>query len=321
MKKIILCRTAWMKYYEGHANIDVPRSGAKWILKNKTGGEIYNFKQVHGKVRGCFPYINQTSIEKLGASRHDEILRGVTVVFCARHPVEGGIRVVGWYRNAIVFRNWQKNSLTPWGYHCQAKAKDAELIQENDRLFRLPDTFGRSSLYYIAQHKHQNKLLKDLIQYINKRGLVSEVYSNLKKRGPKSGRAYQPDITKRIMVEKKAVKTAIKHYQERYGSNCVQSVEKDNVGWDLEVQAGNKKLKIEVKGLSGSEIFVELTPNEYRIFNQRSPLYELFIVNDALKRKPVRRIFKYQSKGNMWVGDDKTSLKRTPVIGARLTEN
>ena len=50
MEKILLCRIAWMKYYEGRAKIDIPRSGAKYIQKNKTGGEINTFKNRKNKV-------------------------------------------------------------------------------------------------------------------------------------------------------------------------------------------------------------------------------------------------------------------------------
>jgi hypothetical protein len=36
----------------------------------------------------------------------------VTVVFCATHPIERGMRVVGWYNNATLYSTWQKNKFS-----------------------------------------------------------------------------------------------------------------------------------------------------------------------------------------------------------------
>ena len=46
-------------------------------------------------------------------------------------------------------------------------------------------------------------------------------------------------------------------YYEKLGY-IVTSVERDNVGWDLTAVLGERELKLEVKGLSGSQVVVEL---------------------------------------------------------------
>ena len=64
-----------------------------------------------------------------------------------------------------------------------------------------------------------------------------------------------------------------------------------------------------MKGLSGSHMNVELTPNEFYAFNKCSNNYQLFVANSVLTRKPVLRVFKFQSKGKMWVANDKSILR------------
>lgn len=313
MKKILLCRIAWMKRYEGRANIDIPRSGAKWVKINKTGGEIYNFKNINGKVFANFPDISFAGIHNLGAKKDDEFIDNVLLVFCAKHPVEGGIRVVGWYKNARIHGTYQmRNSHY---YHGIAKYKDAHLVPEDDRIFRLPETFGRSSLYYITNHPEKKKLQNKLESYISSNGQLPKS-KVVEKNG--NGFRRQFDQDKKILVEQNAIKIAKKFYGERYGKQNVKSVEKENKGWDLEVRTKSINLKIEVKGLSGREVVVELTPNEYKIFKQGNSNYHLFVVTNALSKLPISRLYKYQSKNKLWVGNDYSVLKTKIVQSARL---
>lgn len=311
MDKILLCRTAWMKYYEGRANIDIPRSGAKYIQKNKTGGEINNFKKRKNKVYAYFPNIGTpalTNLDKEYIKGTD--LKGATVVFCATHPTEGGIRVVGWYKHATIYDEPKNSSYDNW-IHVEAAFKNAYLIPENDRVFHLPGTFGRSSLYYFSLHPKKKPLLEKLKIYIARKGEVTSLSTKSKKKNRK-GRAHQQDIEKRLQVEKKAIYMAIKYYGDRYGGEAnVESVESKNKGWDLEVRTNRTKLNIEVKGLSGPSMHVELTPNEFKAFDKGSKNYQLFVANSVLTRKPVVRVFKYQSKGKIWVADDKSVLHQT----------
>lgn len=315
MKKILMCRIAWMKYYQGRANIDIPRSGSKYILENKTGGEIYNFKNINGKVFANFPYISYPGIHNLGAKKDDEFIDDVLLVFCAKHPVEGGIRVVGWYKKARIYSSWRiQNSHY---YHGVAKYKDIHLIPEDDRIFRLPDTFGRSSLYYISTHPEKTSLQLKLEKYIANNGIVLNTKKNERKEN-KVGIRRQSDLDKKILVEQKAINVAKQFYGERYEKHNVLSVEKENKGWDLEVRTKKGNLRVEVKGLSGKDVVIELTPNEYKIFKQRNLNYQLFVVTEALSKHLQYRVYKYQGKGNLWVGSDSSILKIKTVQSARL---
>lgn len=85
----------------------------------------------------------------------------------------------------------------------------------------------------------------------------------------------------KLLVEQKAVSAAIEYYRD-LGFE-VESVEKDNCGWDLTAThpSGAKHL-IEVKGLSGQQISVQLTPNEYKTLKKRHNDYILAVCINAL---------------------------------------
>ena len=99
-------------------------------------------------------------------------------------------------------------------------------------------------------------------------------------------------------VEKAAVKIVCAHYSRDY---TVESVEGDNVGWDLEARLHDKVLRIEVKGLSGSEPRVGLTPNEYDKFKEKAEDYRLAIVTEALSRSPQLLLCRFSAELDTWV--------------------
>ena len=86
----------------------------------------------------------------------------------------------------------------------------------------------------------------------------------------------------------------------------VESVEKDNVGWDLEATAGRTTLRIEVKGLSGTSPVGELTPNEFNAFSAESSSYRLAIVTNSLQ-EPRLIICRYSSEQKGWIVDGRPS--------------
>ena len=69
------------------------------------------------------------------------------------------------------------------------------------------------------------------------------------------------DVDAKVAVEKAAV-SAVTSYYKGLGYK-IHSVESENKGWDLEAYKGKAILRIEVKGLAGSQISVRLSKNEY----------------------------------------------------------
>src|SRR6185437_14178093 len=92
MTPILFLSVRWMRHYTGEEN--------DFSSLNYTPfhDHYYGYAQIAG---------NKIKLRKLGAEPSDERLEGVTVVWIASSP-EGKRVVVGWYRSATVFRDYQE---------------------------------------------------------------------------------------------------------------------------------------------------------------------------------------------------------------------
>ena len=75
-------------------------------------------------------------------------------------------------------------------------------------------------------------------------------------------------------------------------------------------------LRIEVKGLSGENVFVEITPNEYKKMNDYQESYRLCVVPDCLA-SPIIHVFSYSSEKNTWLNEDGDELIIDQLISAK----
>lgn len=101
---IIFCNVGWMKHYNGIDGDSIERGGK--YNQHSIGHEVCNFSNNAGTVYGYVQPTGQIKIEKLGARKSDDSVNGVTVVWTAG-PESGGTVVVGWYKDATVFREAQ----------------------------------------------------------------------------------------------------------------------------------------------------------------------------------------------------------------------
>ena len=99
----------------------------------------------------------------------------------------------------------------------------------------------------------------------------------------------------------------------------VDSVEKDNVGWDLEAILDNRLLRLEAKGLSQKKLLIELTPNEYDKMQKHRDSYRVCVVTDALGRDPVLWIFAFSPESQAWEDDEENHLAITEITSARMS--
>lgn len=155
--KILFCNVGWMRDYNGIAGDSIERGGSYNI--DSTGHEVCNFSTIKGKVYGYVQPTGQVKIEKLGADKSDSSVSGVTVVWTAG-PETGGTAVVGWYKNATVYRDYQEfenrtpiqleNELTH--YRIVAKSEDATLLPPAKRNLLIPRAvkggIGQSNVWY-----------------------------------------------------------------------------------------------------------------------------------------------------------------------------
>ena len=113
-------------------------------------------------------------------------------------------------------------------------------------------------------------------------------------RTARSGIRRQLNPDKRHKIEQTAIRVTTKHYK-KLGYE-IDSVERDNVGWDLNATVNGQILRLEVKGLSQGRVSVELTPNEYRAMKRFRNSYNICAVTKALTGRPLLKIFSFFSR-------------------------
>ena len=109
----------------------------------------------------------------------------------------------------------------------------------------------------------------------------------------------------------------IRHFEEN--GYVMRSVESDNVGWDLEAAKGKELLFLEVKGLAGDAIAVQLTPNEYDQMTRHRSKYRVCVVTGALSSEPALWVFAYVNGGWRNAGSEDVRLQVTERTSAVLT--
>jgi hypothetical protein len=110
---ILFCNIAWMTNYDGRTKKDKPLGGGEFPRLEGYCGEECNFvKCEDGYVYGYFETFKgeldrNVLIERLGATRSDDFIDGIDIVWTA--PWEGNDPrvVVGWWRNARLYRGRQ----------------------------------------------------------------------------------------------------------------------------------------------------------------------------------------------------------------------
>lgn len=316
-KKVIFLNIGWMKKYQG-IYADKIAGGGSFVEKKGYGHEIFNFLPYNGYMYGYVQPKDSININRLGANINDNSIDNILAVWVSK------ARIIGWYDNATVYRKWQpapagsnrKYKKETLGYYIKAKEENYKLLSLDERIFRIPrgrmgGGMGQSNVWYADDATHV-PFKQRVLDYIEK-GKIPE---KIKKIGMKSKRPFQTDPYKRQKIEKAAVAITATHY-EKLGYK-VTSFEKDNVGWDLEAINNMNLLRLEVKGLSQDEIFIEMTSNEYENMKKYKDSYRICAVTNALKRHPLLSIFSYSPESNKWEDEEGKPLNIVEVISARM---
>ena len=159
MITMLFCNIARMDSYRGWTNVDQPVGAGDYPDKDKE--EVHNFHPHDAYVYGYVAAVaHSISIERLGAKRTQSSVSGVDVVWTAPSPNRGR-DVVGWYRNATVFRKPQKykrgsyHKRDSYDYHVLANRTDYVLLAGPERrkinIQRAQDQqggFGNSNVWY-----------------------------------------------------------------------------------------------------------------------------------------------------------------------------
>ncbi len=304
MSRILFCNIGWMEKYQGQTKVDQITSGGSYIQNGEVGHEVCNFINHNGV---CYGYVQpggrSIDLSRIDSGSKENQIENVLVVWTAKRNGLGTV-IVGWYKDATVFKSCQKlssvseshknNNLSQ--YYIKADYSKSNLLPIDERTHVIPrrtkGSIGQSNIWY-ADATESAQFVEKAMEFIGG-----------DRASPKRKKKSDPEHNSK--VEKSAVDLVWGYYEER-GYNLL-SVEKDNVGWDLEAEIGDISLKIEVKGLSKSNYKIGLTPNEYNAFKSSSCDYRLAIVKQALSN-PELIIIRYSSEKNEWVVDGKDEAK------------
>jgi hypothetical protein len=215
---LLFINVGWMTTYEGLTGGDTISGGGTYVKKHGFGHEIFNFKPYKGRYYGYGrPANDAIALERLGAPKGSSYVDGVLVVWVANS------HVVGWYKNARVYREWHSppsgsNRLFRdhrCGYYVTAKDckrldPDARLTLAVPRAREVDGGMGRYVWYADgAQHKPFLKQLFDFIKSGGKAGRKDPGANN------GGGRGWQIDPRRRKRIEEAAVYEVMRYYREK----------------------------------------------------------------------------------------------------------
>jgi hypothetical protein len=165
-RKVLFVRVGWMHFYSGPVAGDERPIGGGKFNQTAIGGEVYNFRETDGRLYGYFQPVtaaNTVALERIDpVATHEDALNQVLVVFVARRP-EGGQVIVGWYKDAVVFReNVDHSPGKPQGYghFCSAERGNCTLLPEENRRLEIPSGkggMGQSNVCYLRNRDGSQK--------------------------------------------------------------------------------------------------------------------------------------------------------------------
>ena len=128
--RVFFMNVGWMTAYQGLKG-DKIIGGGEYVKEHGFGHEIFNFKPYRGRYYGYGRAANDSiAVERLGAPEGAAFVEGVLVVWVANS------HVVGWYKNARIYREWQSAPSgsertflgDDCGYYVTAKAEDCKRL-------------------------------------------------------------------------------------------------------------------------------------------------------------------------------------------------
>ena len=158
MKPIIFVKITEMEYYRGITDSDKPYKGGAYVQKTGDAGECYNFDPVNfngeevclgfamliGNSRNTNIQIKLENIIGCKGFNKEDSVDDVIVVWCALNEKSRTMRVVGFYKNATVFRRTQHidlydeegNFVAEQYYNFIADKKDCVLLPLRERFMK-----------------------------------------------------------------------------------------------------------------------------------------------------------------------------------------
>lgn len=207
---VLFCNVSWMTHYAGRSVEDPPLGGGGFPVAEGYCGEECNFAPGDdGYVYGHFETIKgkvdrQVRIENLGADGADDFIDGIDIVWTAPEKGNDPRVVVGWYRDARLYRHRQLfNGDEPSAQHredgirsfrVRTRVENAFLLPPKQRTFRLSrgkGWSGQASWWYAERttNGEARKFVSNVMQVINGQPAIAVQASGKGRKGGRAGRA------------------------------------------------------------------------------------------------------------------------------------
>ena len=308
-QSVLFARIGWMKYYNGPLIGDEKRRGGGKYTKIGVGHEAFNFHEIGGQLFGFFQPQMQASkikLERIVPGTHGDVLNGVLVVFVATDPEQGSQRIVGWYRDAIVYRN--RLSSPPeerngFYYYLVAKASEAVLLPTHLRNYSIPGGkggFGQANICYLYEQNGKSKPMTwvpgalEFVQSYENENLLENpqaeaapvVVRSVEEEIERSA-GFQPNSKIRRAVELHAMGRAGKEFKNR--GYQVKDVSQ-NRPYDLLCHKSDEVKYVEVKGTQSNGLDIVLTAGEVNFVEKNKANCVLCVIHGIAvsgKAKPI----------------------------------
>lgn len=301
-KNILLARIGWMKFYAGSQKGDERPIGGGEYNEENVGGEVVNFKNINGHVYAsfvCGP--NGLKLERINPDCKTDQLKNATLVFCARKPpgYGQGQVVIGWYKNATLYRNFQKIGNRSW-IAAKCETKNAVLLPTYNRNCMVPSgegSIGQKNISYLYNHtgkfirKRWFKSVSEFIHNYDGPNILHDPDEELQSSEnfelnyelvKSSSQGFSIDPKSRKYVELHAMNSAIRYYKNK--GFIVKNISSTS-SCDLMCDKGKKRIYVEVKGSQLGISKIILTKNEVRFIKQKKGSIHLFLKENIRYKK------------------------------------
>lgn len=311
--RILFARVGYMKFYQGPIPGDDKPIGGGSYNTNEIGHEVYNFLNINETMYGYFqPHMKSPcviNLERIQDGCVDDKIDDVLVIWFATNPIDKGQVVIGWYKNATVFKAIQSPSNLPdrdnFNYNIKARAEDCVLLPINKRKFPVGHNIdgvkkgnpGQANVFYVLDSQGKLKDMSDpvnawiekAIEYVTSykgkkiESREDEIQEDIKNSEYSSGgQGFQSDVEVRLKVEAHAMAICKKHY-----SSLGYEVEDVSAShsYDFIIKKDDQIQFIEVKGTQSSGDKIILTKNEVELCRNDDSKMILFLVHSILMNK------------------------------------
>jgi hypothetical protein len=273
-----------MKWYRGPRADDQKPIGGGSYNKAELGFEAFNFLPQNGEMLGYFQprlrkgHESTIALERIQAGFVGDELKGVLTVFVATNPETGGQRIVGWYRNATVYRHEQPSSAperNQFSYFLKTRAEDAILVPESQRSFEIPSgkgAFGQANICYALDDEGQSKKvvwIDEALDYVDSYALeniaqepeseADKAIDEIVSTALEHGAGFQSNPAIRRAIEDYAMQKAKAHL-EKLGYKPIDRHKTES--YDFLCNVSGADLFVEVKGMQDDGSAISLTPKE-----------------------------------------------------------